>query len=188
MHFLLNPFVKSKICLTAMLKETGQSKVIILGIGNILLRDEGVGIHLVRMLDKDEMDYDNLEIIDGGICPEFVSLVGDARKLIIVDAIEGGKQPGTIYRISTDAIITDLPTPLCSHQAGVVDSLKLLRAIEKEPQDIVIIGIEPKNMEFGLELSPEVKGKMAELKEIVTTEINRTKYLLPLANPSLAPV
>jgi len=177
MYFLLNPFVKSKICLTAMLKETDQPKIVILGIGNILLRDEGVGIHLVRMLDKNDIDYDNLEIIDGGICPEIVSFIEDAYKLIIVDAIKGGKEPGTIYRLSADDVMADSATPICSHQVSIIDSLRILGLIGKGPRDTIIIGIEPKNMDYGLELSPEVKEKLVELKKIVAAEI---KILNPL--------
>jgi hydrogenase maturation protease len=157
--------------------ETTQPKIIILGIGNLLLGDEGVGVHLVRMLNKDDLDYANLEIIDGGICPEFTSFVGDADKLIIVDAIKGGKKPGTIYRLSADDVITEIGRPLCSHQVSVIDSLKILRAIGKEPQDIIIIGIEPKAMDYGLELSSEVKERLTELKKIVVQEIEKTKLL-----------
>jgi len=165
--------------------ETTQPKIIILGIGNLLLGDEGVGIQLVRMLNKDDLNYANLEIIDGGICPEFASFVGDADKLIIVDAIKGGKEPGTIYRLGTDAVITELPMPLGSHQANIIDSLKILRAIGKGPQDIIIIGIEPKAMDYGLELSPEVKEKLVELKKIVAAEIQKSKSPPPFVNSNL---
>jgi len=76
--------------LTGAPKEIDQPKIVILGIGNLLLKDEGLGIHFVRMLNQDDLDYANVEIIDGGLCPEFVSFIEDAYKLIIVDAIKGG--------------------------------------------------------------------------------------------------
>jgi len=165
-----------------MLNEKDQPKIVILGIGNLLLRDEGVGIHLVSMLDKNDIDYANLEIIDGGICPDLASFAEDTHKLIIVDAIKGGKEPGTIYRLRADDVMTDSARPICSHQASIMDSLRLLGSIGKGPQDTIIIGIEPKRMDYGLELSPEVKEKLVELKKIVAAEIKNTKSPPPFVN------
>ena len=156
-----------------MLKEIVQAKIVILGIGNLLLGDEGIGIHFVRMLNEESLDYANLEIIDGGICPEFASFVEDAHKLIIVDAVKGGKKPGTIYHFGIDDVMMDLPMKLSLHQMGVIDSLKMLRLVGKEPKDTIIIGIEPKNINCGLELSPEVKKGLAELRKIVAQEIKK---------------
>ena len=156
-----------------MLKETAQAKIVILGIGNLLLGDEGMGIHFVRMLNEDDLDYANLEIIEGGICPEFASFVEDAHKLIIVDAIKGGKVPGTLYRFNIDDVLIDLPMKLSLHQMSVIDSLKILRLVGKEPKDTIVIGIEPKNIACGLELSPEVKKGLAELRKIMMEEIKK---------------
>ncbi len=156
-----------------MLKETAQAKIVILGIGNLLLGDEGMGIHFVRMLNEDDLDYANLEIIEGGICPEFASFVEDAHKLIIVDAIKGGKVPGTLYRFNIDDVLIDLPMKLSLHQMSVIDSLKILRLVGKEPKDTIVIGIEPKNIDCGLELSPEVKRGLAELRKIMMEEIKK---------------
>lgn len=156
-----------------MLKEIVQAKIVILGIGNLLLGDEGMGIHFVRMLNEESLDYANLEIIDGGICPEFASFVEDAHKLIIVDAVKGGKKPGTIYHFGIDDVMMDLPMKLSLHQMGVIDSLKMLRLVGKEPKDTIIIGIEPKNINCGLELSPEVKKGLAKLRKIVMEEIKK---------------
>jgi len=125
------------------------------------------------MLNKDDLDYANLEIIDGGTCSEIVSLIEDTYKLIIVDAIKGGKEPGTIYCLSIDDVVIDSPLGASSHEMNVTDSLKVLRLVGREPKNTVIVGIEPKNIDWSLELSPEVKGKLAELKRIVIEEVKR---------------
>ena len=148
-----------------------QPKITILGIGNLLLGDEGLGIHFVRMLNEDDLDYANLEIIDGGTCPEFASLIEDTYKLIIVDAIKGGKEPGTVYRLSINDVVTDSPPGASSHEINVMDSLKALRLMGREPKNTIIVGIEPKNIGWSLELSPEVKGKLDKLKRIISQEI-----------------
>ena len=163
-------------------KEIDQPKIVILGIGNLLLKDEGLGIHFVRILNQDDLDYANVEIIDGGLCPEFVSFIEDAYKLIIVDAIKGGKEPGTVYCFRLDDVKIDLPVTLSSHQMSVIDSLRLLKLMGREPRDTVIIGVEPKDIDYGLELSPEVKARLVELKRIVAEEVNKVDFLPRCAN------
>jgi hydrogenase maturation protease len=180
-YFLLNSLPKRKICLTGAPKEIDQPKIVILGIGNLLLKDEGLGIHFVRMLNQDVLDYANVEIIDGGLCPEFVSFIEDAYKLIykliIVDAIKGGKEPGTVYCFRLDDVKIDLPVTLSSHQMSVIDSLRLLKLMGREPRNTVIIGVEPKDIDCGLELSPEVKARLVDLKRIVADEVKKVDFL-----------
>lgn len=159
-------------------RKTAPIKIIILGIGNLLLSDEGLGVHFVQMLDKDSLGYSNLEIIDGGICAEFVSYIEDGCKLIVVDAIKGGEKPGTVYCVSIDDVMAQSTSPPPSHEMGVLDSLKILKSIGIEPKETIIIGIEPKNLEPGLELSPEVVEKFSELNRLVVEEINKVRPLL----------
>jgi hydrogenase maturation protease len=160
--------------LIAMSRKTNSLKIIILGIGNLLLSDEGLGVHFVQMLDKNDLGYPNLEIIDGGICAEFTSYIEDGCKLIVVDAIKGGRIPGTVYYLNIDDVIAQSASPP-SHEMGIIDSLKILKSIGIEPKETIIIGIEPKNLEPGLELSPEVAVKFRELNQLVVEEINKAK-------------
>jgi len=156
-----------------------QPKIVVLGVGNLLLRDEGVGIHFVQSLNKDDLllkaDSYRLSIIDGGTSPEIISLVEGAAKLIIIDAVKGGKKGGTIYRFSSDDINLDSPVRLSLHQMGIVDSLKLLKAMGKQPKSVVIIGIEPKKLALGLKLSPEIEEKLPELKRLLIQEIKEVE-------------
>ena len=74
-------------------------KIVILGVGNLLLKDEGIGIHVINALQNSPLPTDvDLEIIDGGTSPNIFYLVEKADKLIIIDAVEGGGEPGAIYR------------------------------------------------------------------------------------------
>jgi len=150
-------------------------KVVVLGVGNLLLQDEGVGVHFVQALNKEDLDYANLEIIDGGTSPEIVSLVEGADKLIIIDAVKGGKEPGTIYRFGIDDVNMDSPMRLSLHQMNVLDNLQMLNLMGKQPMSTTIIGIEPKTMEPGLELSPEIQSKIPEITRLVIKEIEETK-------------
>lgn len=146
-------------------------KVVVLGVGNLLLRDEGIGVHFVQALDKEKLDYVNWKIIDGGTSPEISSLIEDADKLIIIDAVKGGGEPGTIYRFNIDEIAMDSPMRLSLHQMSILDNLQMLDLVGKRPQSVVVIGIEPKNLDLGLGLSPEIEAKLPEIKRLVMREI-----------------
>ncbi|OGN91805.1 MAG: hypothetical protein A2Z75_08910 [Chloroflexi bacterium RBG_13_50_10] len=148
--------------------------VTVLGIGNLLLKDEGIGIHLVQRL-AGVVDDANVKIIDAGTYPDFLSLVDDSTdKLIIVDAVKAGDKPGTIYRFSLDDIDLDPAPPISLHEIGVLDSLKMMALLNRQPKSMVIIGIEPKTMDFGLDLSPEVEKKLPRIIELVLKEIEET--------------
>jgi hydrogenase maturation protease len=156
----------------------GSPKITVLGIGNLLLKDEGVGAHLVQKLTG-IVDDANVNIIDAGTCPDFSSLVDDSTdKLIIIDAVKAGDKPGTIYRFSFDNIDLDSTPPISLHDIGVPDSLKMMALLNRQPKSTVVIGIEPKTIDFGLELSPDVEDKLSEMIELVLQEIEETNIAM----------
>ena len=150
-------------------------RVTILGIGNLLLKDEGVGVHVVQELAGIDPGCENLNIVDGGTSPDILSLVDDdVDKLIIIDAVKGGGKPGTIYRFRSDALDLDSTTPVSLHEVGVLDSLRMMALLKRQPKSTVIIGIEPKTIDHGLELSPEVEEKLPEVVKLVLREVQET--------------
>ena len=93
--------IRSTEVTTLPLQSTSAPRVTVLGIGNLLLQDEGVGVHLVEELASRELNYAGLDIIDAGTSPEIFSMLDDSiDKLIIVDAVKGGNEPGTLYKLS----------------------------------------------------------------------------------------
>ena len=144
----------------------------VLGIGNVLLRDEGIGCHVVHALEG--IPLPDVKIIDGGTCPDVVQLLEDADKLIIVDAVKGGGMPGQIYRFHLEDI-TLAPKPFLSlHDMGLVDNLMLLK-FWHSIGETVIIGVEPKEIEWGLGLSPEIREKMPQIIDAILAELNNSK-------------
>jgi len=140
-----------------------------------LLKDEGVGVHLVQELAGSDIGHANLNIIDGGTSPDILSLVGDGiDKLIIVDAVKAGGKPGTIYRFGFADLDFDSEMPISLHDIGVLDSLRMMALLDRQPKSTVIIGIEPRTIDYGLELSPEVEERLPELIELVLKEIEET--------------
>ena len=149
-------------------------RITVLGIGNLLLKDEGIGVHLAQKL-AGMVDNAKVNTIDAGTYPDFMSLADTSiEKLIVVDAVKAGNEPGTIYRLALDNLELDSTSPISLHEIGVLDSLKVMALFDRLPESTVIIGIEPKTIDFGLDLSPEVEEKLPELVNLVLKEIEET--------------
>lgn len=143
---------------------------VVLGIGNLLLKDEGVGIHVVSRMMKMHLPR-NVEVVDGATATwDVVSLADGADKLIIVDAMRGGEAPGTIYRLSPDDITVGAEEPLSLHQINLLQMLDVCALIGRQPLT-VIIGVEPKEINFGMELSPEVEERIPQIIELILEDI-----------------
>jgi hydrogenase maturation protease len=144
----------------------------VVGIGNVLLRDEGVGCHVAQALEG--IPLPDAEVIDGGTCPDLLQLVADADKLVIVDAVSGGGVPGQIYRFRPEDIEMENKRVLSLHDIGLIDNLKLAQ-LRCNVGETVIIGVEPRELGWGLELSPELEEKMPQIIDVVLDELNNTK-------------
>ncbi len=143
----------------------------VVGIGNVLLRDEGIGCHVAHALEK--VSLPDVEVLDGGTCPDVLQAVEDADKLVIVDAVKGGGMPGQIYRFRPEDITMDQKRVVSVHDMSIVDSLKLMQRWHNIG-DTVIIGIEPRELNWGLELSPELEEKMPQIIDTILRELSNT--------------
>ncbi|UCF09304.1 MAG: hydrogenase maturation protease [Candidatus Bipolaricaulota bacterium] len=141
--------------------------IAVVGVGNELMRDDGVGVHALRRLSLTELPA-NVELIDGGTSPEAAFLVRDHRRIIVIDAARGGGVPGTVYRFAPEEIARGSGCASC-HDAGIVTELRSLAA--EDPPEIVIVGVEPADVSWGLELSPEVEHAMDDVVAAVRHEI-----------------
>jgi len=146
----------------------------VLGIGNVLLRDEGIGCHVVHALEG--IPLPEVKIIDGGTCPDVLQLLEDADKLVIVDAVKGGGTPGQIYRFHLEDITLEQKPFLSLHDMGLVDNLMLMQ-LWHSIGETIIIGVEPKELEWGLELSPELREKMPQIIDAILSELNTSANL-----------
>jgi len=145
-------------------------KVIIIGIGNLILRDEGVGVHAVRALEDMDLPH-GVEVIDGGTATmELLPVFQEAGRIIVIDALRGGARPGTIYRLSPDDLMRETERPLSLHQVGLLEVLGMARQIGGDPE-VVIIGVEPKEISWGMELTPEVQARLPRVMDAVFEEL-----------------
>ena len=155
-------------------------RILVLGLGNILLRDEGVGSHVAALLQKEPLPAD-VEVVDGGTAAlDALLLAQRAEKLIVIDALRAGGKPGTIYRAKFLAGEKDELAELFAgqrgsrislHQVGLIDALAVAGRLNCLPEEIVIIGVEPAEVGYGLELTDEVEQKTPEIIDTVVKEI-----------------
>jgi hydrogenase maturation protease len=152
-----------------------QPRIAVVGVGNLLLKDEGVGIHVIKAMQKMPLkDVRELFIIDGGTCPDiFYLLPEEIDKLIVVDAVRGGGEPGTIYRFTPKDITSKRGIVTSVHQLGMWESLTNLEYVGVNPKEIVIIGVEPKEIDWGLEVSQELQRKIPQVIAQVKKEVRR---------------
>ena len=144
-------------------------KIGVMGVGNVLLKDEGFGVKLLYILKAKYEFPENVVLIDGGTAGIFLSPEIDyLDKLLIVDVVKAKGEPGEvkIYE-KEDFFIDRLPLKLSPHQLGLQEVLLLNEIKGTCPEDVKLIGIIPKSIETGTGLTPELEEKLPEVEEKV---------------------
>lgn len=135
--------------------------IAVFGIGNILLSDDGVGVHAVNRLKNDYEFRESIDLIDGGTKGlDLLPLFEGRDKVLIIDAANFKKKPGTIDTVAGDRIPAFLSSKLSVHQIGLPDMLFAAKLMEITPPEMYLIGIQPESMETGTDLSEAVKKQM----------------------------
>ena len=145
---------------------------LILGIGNILLRDEGVGVRVAEALQKMELPED-VEVIDGGTGgADLVDVLADRNKVVVIDAIEAQGAPGSVFRLRSEELMPAPGETMSLHQLGLMESLLMAQQLGCAPQEVVLFGIQPGQICPGLELTPEVADAVPKVIRAVLEEIS----------------
>lgn len=148
-------------------------KIIVVGIGNLLMHDDGVGVHAIRALE--ELDFpEDVELVDGGTHSyDLIEEFSRAENLIIVDAMHTGGEPGTIYRAPLEELGLEPTENITSlHEMHFVEAMEMAKMLGYNPPTIVF-GIEPAEVGLSMDLSPQVAEKLPRLVELIQAEINR---------------
>lgn len=150
-----------------------KDRIVVLGVGNILLRDEGVGVRVIEKLQSQYSLPENVRVVDGGTQGLWLlSTIQEADHLIVVDAVLGGDEPGTIYRLTRNDLPKGLRAKQSAHDSDLVEALNLCAILEAEPKSVVVVGIEPADIQpFGVDLTEKVAAKMDELVSLVVDEL-----------------
>ena len=147
-------------------------RIIVLGVGNTLLSDEGIGVRAIEKLQLDYILPPEVIVIDGGTTGmEMLEDLSNADHIIIIDAVRGGKAPASIIRLADEQVPVFFKTKLSPHQIGLSDVLATLAFIGEQPGGVTVIGVEPVSLETSMSLSPQVEARLPELMELVVTEL-----------------
>lgn len=145
---------------------TTEQQILILGVGNLLLRDEGVGIHVIRALEKEELPP-NVSLMDGGTGGlHLLSWIQDYDRIIMIDATLDSNPPGTI-RLIYPRYASDFPPLMSAHEIGLRDMIEAMILTEKLPEINLIVVSAENISEVGMELTPSVLAAIPEVIEMV---------------------
>ena len=147
------------------------AKTVVLGLGNILHCDDGVGPQAIRRLRADPRVPTGVSLVEGGTLGlELLPYVWDCARLIVIDAVDVGQSPGTLVRMSGEDLNT-LPGSSNVHQLGVSDLLVALRMLAERQPDVVLLGVQPGSTDWSCELSSCVAASIDSLVEATIREL-----------------
>jgi hydrogenase maturation protease len=147
---------------------------VIIGIGNILLQDDGVGVHVIKQLENETLPS-TIELVDGGTSTlDTLSYFLDYKKVIVVDCLRAGLDPGTIYKIKPEDIKNYQTNNLSIHDVQILDVVKMANLMEKYPE-VVIFGIEPKEISLNLTMTDLMNAKIPEIIANIKKELSEAE-------------
>ncbi len=160
-------------------------QITILGVGNILLGDEGVGVRVIEQLDRRYQFPDNVQVLDGGVLGvRLMGVIGSTDILIVVDAVKNQQRPGTLYRLADEQVPRRVLAKQSMHQLDLPEVLALCAAIDKNPRTVVV-GVEPEDItSMNVELTPTIAAKVDDLVEMVLSELDRLGIAYTAKSPA----
>ena len=165
---------------------TPRSPVLVLGMGNLLLEDEGLGVRALEILQKRYEIPPEVELLDGGTTGMgLLDDISGREHLIVLDAVQTGDPPGTLVRLAGDDVPVYFSMRISPHQLGLSDVLATLELSGEKPAEVVVLGLVPQSLEMSLELSELISGKLGDLAGAAVRELERLGYPLgPTAEPA----
>ena len=155
-----------------MTTEESRCPVLVLGMGNILLEDEGLGIRALEALRRDFEMPAGVELLDGGTTG--MGLLDDISgrdHLLVLDAVQTGEPPGTLVAMRGDEVPVYFGVRVTPHQLGLADVLATLELSDEQPGSVAVLGMVPHSLEMALELSGPVRSRLGELVRMAVEEL-----------------
>ena len=158
-------------------------KTLVLGVGNKLMSDEGIGVHVIEQLASKYKIPEEVQVLDGGTLGlDLLYYLEGIENLLIVDAAETGKEAGTMIRLVDDEVPAFMSIKISPHQMGVPDMLAAAKMKDIYPERLVLWGIQPDVITLSLDLSPALASKVDSLTEKLVDELRGWGYeLIPVS-------
>lgn len=153
--------------------EKPRAPVLILGIGNILLQDEGIGVRIIEALRQQTLPP-HIELVDGGTAgADLLDILADRQTVLIVDAAQSSEPPGTLLKFSPQDLLPQEQGALSLHELAIPQTLEMARLLGVAPQNVMIFGIVPETIAPGTEPSPTLRQKMPFYVRIILDELQK---------------
>jgi hydrogenase maturation protease len=154
--------------------ETGSAPIVVLGLGNVLRRDEGLGIRALQRLQERYALSGEVQLVDGGTLGlELLAYLEEAQRLLVLDAALTEGPPGALIRLASDDVPAFLGMRSSPHEIGLADLLAVMRLRDVEPEEVVVLGMQPEVIELGWELSLTVSQRLDLLVDMAVSELER---------------
>jgi hydrogenase maturation protease len=145
--------------------------LLVLGLGNALCGDDGLGGAVILALERGYDAPPGAQVLDGGTLGlSLLPFVEEARELILVDAVRTGDPPGSLVRLRGEDVAPAVAQRLSVHQIGVADLLDAAHWRGRSPQTLVLLGLAPDRLDWGVGLSPAVAEALPRLLDLVLEE------------------
>jgi hydrogenase maturation protease len=149
-------------------------EIVVLGLGNLLRRDEGLGIRAMERLRACYTLPDAVQLVDGGTLGlELLSYLEGAERVLILDAALTNGPPGTLLRVAGDQVPSFFGMRTSAHEIAVADLLAVTRLRGTEPHELVVWGMQPAALELGWELSEPIAAHLDALVAAAAAELER---------------
>jgi len=149
-------------------------KTLIIGVGNLLLSDEGVGIHVAQRLIREYALPEEVLVLDGGTLGlDLLYYLEGIENLLLVDAVLMNQEPGTLKRMVDDEVPSYMSFKMSPHHIGIPDMLFAAKLKGLYPPNVVLWGIQPGVVDIGLDLSEPVSAQVDTLLDNITQELQQ---------------
>jgi hydrogenase maturation protease len=153
------------------------NKTLILGVGNLLMSDEGVGVHAIQRFAEKYALPEGVQILDGGTLGlDLLYYLEGTKNLLLIDAVDAGKDPGTIIQMEGEDVPAFLSVKMSPHQIGIPDMLFAAKLIDLFPKQLVLFGVQPASLEISTELSPLIEPLVDVLVEHIVVQLGEWGY------------
>lgn len=162
------------------MKKRPEKKALVLGIGNILMRDDGVGVRSVEAFERLYSTGNEIECLDGGTAgTRLVDILSGFTHLVIVDAIKDGRRPGAIRLLRSDDILRGETALTTAHGVGVRELLALA-AFEGKAPETSVIGIVPEKVCPGLTLTDTMERVLPKVAGAIASELTAAGFIVEM--------
>jgi hydrogenase maturation protease len=152
-------------------------KTLVLGLGNLVHSDDGLGVHAIQSLTLDSRVPADVVLMDGGTQGlNLLPHISAFERLLVIDALDVGEPPGTLVRLEGKAL-QNLPGKASVHQLGFADLLVALDLLGELPEEIVLLGVQPLSTDWGTELSAPLRDVLTRLQDVVFEQLETWKQV-----------